>query len=81
MGFRKLEELKENVCRHPEHNPPTMISLPPGKYEYTCPGCGTKRPYIVQSIKCESWQNDWKIDSHEKIVFLDSKRQTSNYIC
>lgn len=27
-------------CQHPEHNPPSMIVLEPGIYEYTCPSCG-----------------------------------------
>lgn len=27
-------------CHHPEHNPPNMIVLPPGKYRHVCPNCG-----------------------------------------
>jgi hypothetical protein len=46
--IRKLDNawIKE-PCRHPEHNPPSMICLPPGTYEHTCPGCGNKIVFIV----------------------------------
>jgi hypothetical protein len=27
-------------CFHPEHNPPTMTGFQPGRYRYTCLGCG-----------------------------------------
>ena len=46
MPFRKIKDEdddtwnKYNACRHPEHEPPGMIVLDPGRYEYTCPGCG-----------------------------------------
>lgn len=31
----------EDHCRHPEHNPPMHICIPPGlKIRYKCPGCG-----------------------------------------
>lgn len=42
-------------CTSPEHNPPSMIVIPPGsKLVHTCPRCGevtTIRPNIVI---CES---------------------------
>lgn len=39
-------------CIHPEHNPPSMIYLEPGEYEYTCPGCGEKKRFFVGGITC-----------------------------
>lgn len=27
-------------CHEPEHFPPSMISMPAGVYEWTCPKCG-----------------------------------------
>lgn len=28
-------------CRHPEHEPPSHLYIPPGKqYRHICPGCG-----------------------------------------
>jgi len=50
MTLRKIDEeiydrwkfAGQHMCRHPEHNPPTMIVLEPGLYEHTCPACGKK---------------------------------------
>ena len=41
-GFKKIEDKAWDLhpCRHPDHNPPSHISLPNGTYEYTCPACG-----------------------------------------
>lgn len=50
MPLRKIRELINfQPCNHPEHNAPTMISLPPGVYEHTCPRCGKKRTFVVRS--------------------------------
>lgn len=43
MPFKKLSDdplWNEFPCSHREHDPPNMIVLEPGSYEYTCPGCG-----------------------------------------
>lgn len=51
MPLRKIQDLdKSIICRHPEHNPPSMIVLPPGVYEYTCPACGHKTIFTIQAI-------------------------------
>jgi len=55
MPFRKWSEDEEEAsaeawdsyCRHPEHEPPTMIVLQPGTYDWTCPGCGAVRTVRV----------------------------------
>lgn len=32
---------KGKDCRHPEHNPPMHLHIPPGKrYRHVCPACG-----------------------------------------
>jgi hypothetical protein len=49
MSLKKIADLK-TVCLSPEHNPPTMIVLPPGIYEYTCPSCGAKVVFTVPRI-------------------------------
>ena len=46
MPLRKLSE-QERPCPNREHNPPSMIVLSPGTYEYTCPGCGSKMVFTV----------------------------------
>lgn len=48
--IRKIRDLRssDQVCNHPEHNPPGLISLPPGIYEHTCPRCGRKQTFIVR---------------------------------
>ena len=48
MPTRKIEDLPEpKICRHPEHDPPTMMVFKPGVYEHTCPGCGHKQQFVV----------------------------------
>lgn len=46
--LRKVSDLPGHMyCRNPEHNPPSMIVLPPGVYEHTCPGCGHVTRFVV----------------------------------
>lgn len=53
MPFRKLSEPEspwaapEDYCKHSEHEPPTMIVLGPGTYEWSCPACGAVRTVRV----------------------------------
>jgi len=37
-------------CHDPEHNPPGHISLPPGRYEYTCPSCHRRIEFTVAGV-------------------------------
>lgn len=37
-----------DYCRHPEHKPPVMISLPPGTYRHTCPECGNQVVFTIR---------------------------------
>lgn len=46
MPLRKIAD-EEVPCRHPEHNPPSMMVLEPGTYEHTCPGCHKKTVFRV----------------------------------
>ncbi len=47
-GLKKIRELdKQRICKHPEHNPPGHIVLPPGVYEHTCPACGIRIVFTV----------------------------------
>jgi hypothetical protein len=46
--MRRIMKFDEKAaCRHPEHNPPTMIVLEPGLYEHECPSCGRKVQFTV----------------------------------
>lgn len=50
MTLRRVDKDRSwarRACRHPEHNPPGMIVLPPGAYEHECPGCGAKTVFTV----------------------------------
>lgn len=47
MPFRKVPDPppghwgnQTEPCLSPEHNPPSMIVLEHGRWEYTCPACG-----------------------------------------
>lgn len=54
MPLKKIETInlnwEEPICSDPEHNPPTMIVLEPGSYEYTCPTCGRLVFFTVPRI-------------------------------
>lgn len=42
---------KQQICNHPEHNPPTHLYIPPGKgYKHICPGCGKEKTIIPIQI-------------------------------
>ena len=44
-GFFDLP--KDQTCRHPGHEPPSGLYIPPGKgYRHICPGCGSARVVI-----------------------------------
>jgi len=48
-GLRKIRDFEpQETCTSPEHNPPNMIVLSPGEYEYTCPKCGHTQRFFVQ---------------------------------
>jgi len=53
MPLTKIDKLDEAIkkfrCKHPEHNPPGMIVLEPGLYEYECPACGLKQKFVVSA--------------------------------
>lgn len=39
-GFEDIPEYPK-PCRHPEHNPPGHLVIPPSKqYRHVCPACG-----------------------------------------
>ena len=58
-GFRRIGDPKPEqpeawlgkLCRHPEHNPPGNIVLQHGRYEYTCPGCGSVTVVTVPEVR------------------------------
>lgn len=51
MPIKKIKDISsKDYCRHPEHNPPNMIVLPPGVYEHTCPSCGAKKIFTVNRV-------------------------------
>lgn len=53
MSTKKIDEkahLHQNVCCHPEHNPPSMQVFKPGLYEHECPKCKKKSKFRVATI-------------------------------
>lgn len=48
MPFIKYEQPK--ICTSPEHDPPTMIVLPPGEHTYQCPSCGKITTFTVPLV-------------------------------
>lgn len=50
-GFFDLP--KQEVCKHPEHEPPRHMVIPHGKgYRHICPGCGKETVMIPPQITC-----------------------------
>ena len=50
--MKKIRDLERpKFCQSPSHNPPSMISLPDGVYEHTCPKCGAKQVVVFDSHK------------------------------
>lgn len=46
-----IEHIKPpKYCRHPEHNPPSMIVLPAGTHVYECPACGEQQSVNVDEF-------------------------------
>lgn len=62
-GFRKVGDWEQTpICRHPSHNPPGMIVLEPGHYEYECPGCGhvtRPKPTLAMRPKLPPAAMEW----------------------
>lgn len=51
MPTVKIKEFeKQDICQHPEHNPPMFMVFEPGIYEHTCPACGKKQTFTVPMI-------------------------------
>lgn len=46
MTLKKLSG-PTNPCLSPSHDPPGMIVLENGTYEWTCPACGKKQVFVV----------------------------------
>lgn len=47
-NLERLDDDGEHLaCGHPEHNPPSHMVYSPGRYRWTCPGCGAKRVFTV----------------------------------
>lgn len=46
-GLRRIGDAMSPPCPHPQHNPPTGITLEPGMYQHTCPGCGHTLTFVV----------------------------------
>ena len=48
MNTKKTSDPPEvPVCLHPEHNPPTHMVYPRGKYRHVCPGCRHETVFVV----------------------------------
>lgn len=49
MPIRRIDQepMRQQVCQHPEHDPPMHLYLRPGVYEHTCPGCGRRIVFTV----------------------------------
>lgn len=53
MPIRKIADLPK-ICSHPEHHPPSHVSLEDGLYEHTCPECGRTRRFRVDHPKMQA---------------------------
>ena len=52
---------KDMTCRHPEHNAPGGLYIPPGKgYEHQCPACGSLQSLMSAPMMLVTAM-DWKV--------------------
>ncbi len=55
MPFKPVDKSSpkwaEKRCTNPEHNPPTMIVLPPGSHVWVCPACGHEQTVYVPDVR------------------------------
>jgi len=48
VSLRKIKDIDDWAgCNSPEHDPPGMIVLESGVYEWTCPQCGHRTVFFV----------------------------------
>lgn len=52
MALRRLPDqarrlMKQDLCVHPQHEPPIMMQLEPGSYEWSCPACANVISFVV----------------------------------
>ena len=73
MPTRKVRDLlAEELCLHPDHDPPTHQFFENGVYEHECPCCGRKLRFTVRHPRCFVEQRDspWDAFGHQ-----DAKRE------
>lgn len=57
MPTRKIADAPV-VCYDPDHLPPMFKVFEPGVYEHTCPACGLKTLFRVDSVHGMNWTLD-----------------------
>lgn len=51
-GFEPIQDDWFTGCKHPEHNPPMLLYVPPGQqFRHVCPGCGWE--YVIRSPRID----------------------------
>lgn len=54
-GLRKIGDIPtETGCTSPRHDPPSLIYLENGIYEYVCPKCGRRIVFTINRPKYET---------------------------
>ena len=53
MPFVDFEEPKpQDLCVSPEHMPPSLMVLRPGRHTWECPNCGLKTTIYIPVVTC-----------------------------
>ena len=63
MPFVRHEPwVKFEFCSSPEHNPPSLMVLPPGIHTWECPVCGVRQTVIIpeHTLEVTSWNKEYK---------------------
>lgn len=51
--LKKLRDLAPTTtCEHAEHNPPSLLGIGTGTFEYTCPGCRQITVFTIYGPFC-----------------------------
>ena len=49
---KQIEKYEDKSCKHPEHDPATMVVREAGLYEHICPACGKVQRFKVPMVTC-----------------------------
>ncbi len=75
MPTKKISDLPQSQCNHPEHNPPMHQVFENGIYEHECPACGKKKTFTVNNPTFTEKLEDFKFDDESPNYIRSSQEE------